>query len=91
MRQCFPSPDPEKLSKAESVTEEAISLLLIGSVLTVNKESHCHQIKLGWKMDIIFSAKKTKIKKLKNPTKTEKIWEGQKEQQFASEFQNCQI
>lgn len=42
-------------------------------------------------MDIIFSAKKTKIKKLKNPTKTEKIWEGQKEQQFASEFQNCQI
>lgn len=33
-----PSPDPEKLSKAESVIEEAISLLLIGSVLTVNKE-----------------------------------------------------
>lgn len=33
------SPDPEKLSREVSATEEAISLLLIGSVLTANKEA----------------------------------------------------
>lgn len=32
-----------------------------------------------------------KKKKKKTPQKTEKNWEGQKEQQFASEFQDCQI
>jgi len=34
----FLSPDPEKLSKAVSATEEAMSLLLIGSVLTAKKK-----------------------------------------------------
>lgn len=32
-------PDPEKLSREVSATEVAISLLLIGSVLTANKEA----------------------------------------------------
>lgn len=59
------SPDPEKLSRALSATEEAISLLLIGSVLTANKtESHCHRIIKKYKLFFIFSKSK---KKKKNP------------------------